>query len=245
MPGLQRVGAYQQRRFNAIDSIGLSHIPAGGQVIKAQGNNRLQMVVLGASAVLLLTLLGLLGRQWLSGPDARQQAQREAGIVLLSESRALPVVPLRSTADTDFAATALAGRWQLVFFGYTYCPDICPTTLAELRRIHSALPPAVRDRLQVWMVTVDPDRDTREQLRAYLDFFEPSFQGLTGELADIQALSQALSIPFIPGDTGKPGYTVDHSGNLAIIGPDGRQAGFIRAPLQVDALVEQLPLLMD
>ncbi|MFB1012007.1 MAG: SCO family protein, partial [Thiopseudomonas sp.] len=53
------------------------------------------------------------------------------------------------------------------------------------------------------------------------------------------------SIPFIPGDTEKPGYTVDHSGNLAIIGPDGRQAGFVRAPLQVDALIEQLPLLLD
>ncbi len=62
-----------------------------------------------------------------------------------------------------------------------------------------------------------PQRDTIEHLKLYLEYFDPKFVGLTGELADIQTLSNALSIPFIPGDTSKPRYTVDHSGNLAII----------------------------
>lgn len=196
-------------------------------------------------ALQLAIVLLLFNLWWSSKGDAGAQAMREAGIVMLAEPRALPVSGLAYTAGGSWPQSTVPGRWQLVFFGYTYCPDICPTTLAELRQIYQSLPDRVRERLQVVMVTVDPHRDTLEQLRAYLDFFDRDFAGITGDLADIQMLSQALSIPFIPGDTEKPGYTVDHSGNLAIIGPDGRQAGFIRAPLQIDALIEQLPLLMD
>lgn len=91
------------------------------------------------------------------------------------------------------------------------------------------------------MVSVDPNRDSTEQLQLYLHYFDPEFIGLTGELSDIQTFSNALSIPFIPGDTSKPRYTVDHSGNLAIISPDGRQHGFIRAPLDIEKLAAQLP----
>lgn len=206
-------------------------------------HRHLQTWALTGVVILLLVLSGLLGWQWWSG--AQERGLREAGIVLLSHSRELPKVTLLSTTDADLASVAQEGRWQLVFFGYTYCPDICPTTLAEVRRIYSALPQDVRDRLQVWMVSVDPERDTPQQLRAYLDFFDPSFQGLSGELADIQNLSQVLGIPFIPGDSSQPGYTVDHGANLALIGPDGRHRGFIRAPLRVDALIKQLPLLLE
>ena len=87
-------------------------------------------------------------------------------------------------------------------------------------------------------------RDTPEQPRQYLGFYNAGYHGLTGELADIQKLAAAVSIPFIPGDTRQERYTVDHSGNLAIIGPDGRQRGFIRAPLNVDKLAAQLPALL-
>lgn len=211
--------------------------------ISTEEHGRLQTRALSGIVILLLVLVALLAWQWRA--SMQDSGLREAGIHLLSDSRELPAVTLLSTSDDDLASVAQAGRWQLIFFGYTYCPDICPTTLAELRRVYSALPQAIRDRLQVWMISVDPERDTPEQLRAYLDFFDPSFQGLTGELADIQSLSQALGIPFIPGDSSKPGYTVDHGANLALIGPDGRQSGFIRAPLQVDALIGQLPLLLE
>ena len=131
-----------------------------------------------------------------------------------------------------------------MFFGYTFCPDICPTTLAELRQLKKLLPAETQANLQILMVSVDPQRDNAEQLKLYLEYFDPEFVGLTGELTDIQTLSNALSIPFIPGDSSQPRYTVDHSGNLAIISPDGRQYGFIRAPLDVKKIAEQLPALM-
>jgi len=113
-----------------------------------------------------------------------------------------------------------------------------------LRQLKKLLPEDAKNNLQILMVSVDPFRDSTEQLKLYLQYFDPEFVGLTGELTDIQTLSNALSIPFIPGDTSKPRYTVDHSGNLAIISPDGRQHGFLRAPLDIAKIAEQLPKVM-
>jgi protein SCO1/2 len=139
----------------------------------------------------------------------------------------------------------LKDKWSLLFFGYTFCPDICPTTLAQLRQIKSELPKDSVDKLQVILVSVDPARDTPQQLKQYLGYFDPDFKGLTGaSVEDVQKLANAVSIPFIPADTGKANYTVDHSGNLAVIGPDGTQRGFIRAPLNNQKLVVQLPVML-
>lgn len=193
--------------------------------------------------VLQISFLLVVFNLWSSArEDGQGKALREAGIVMLAESRHLPQLVLDGTDGRSWHTADLSGKWSLVFFGYTYCPDICPTTLAELREIYHGLPHELQADTRVLMVSVDPQRDTPEQLRAYLDFFDPDFQGLTGALTDIQTLSQALGIPFIPGDTSQPGYTVDHSGNLALVGPDGRQHGFVRAPFNVSGLIEQLPI---
>mgnify|MGYP002355581692 CR=1 FL=1 len=168
----------------------------------------------------------------------------DAGIVLLPQSRPLPELTLTDVEGQPQAVTALTGRWTLMFFGYTFCPDICPTTLAELRQLNGLLSEEDRQRLQVVMVSVDPNRDTPQQLKQYLGFFDAGFRGLTGPLGDIQALSGRVGIPFIPGNESLPNYTVDHSGNLALLGPDGRQHGFIRAPLKVQKLAEALPALL-
>lgn len=168
----------------------------------------------------------------------------DAGIVLLPQSRPLPELTLIDVEGQPQAVTALTGRWTLMFFGYTFCPDICPTTLAELRQLNGLLGEEDRQRVQVVMVSVDPNRDTPQQLKQYLGFFDAGYRGLTGPLGDIQALSGRVGIPFIPGDESLPNYTVDHSGNLALLGPDGRQHGFIRAPLKVQKLAEALPALL-
>lgn len=168
----------------------------------------------------------------------------DAGIVLLPQSRELPALTLTDQDGQAQAVDSLTGHWTLLFFGYTFCPDICPTTLAELRQLQGLLGEEDRQRLRVLMVTVDPARDTPEQLKQYLGFFDAGFRGLTGELENIQTLSGRVGIPFIPGDTRQENYTVDHSANLALLGPDGRQHGFIRAPLKVQKLAEALPPLL-
>ena len=154
------------------------------------------------------------------------------------------IVALTGTDGAPFALEQLNGKWSLLFFGYTFCPDICPTTLAQLRELQGKLPQAARDNLQMVFVSIDPGRDTPEHLKEYLGFYKAGFIGVGGELPAIQTLANGVSIPFIPADTSKPNYTVDHSGNLVLVGPDGRQRGFIRAPLNAQKLLAQLPALL-
>ncbi len=194
---------------------------------------------------LIAVVIGLTVSKALNRQEQVNPAQLlDAGIVLLPQGRPMPEVRLIDQNGAVQSVDQLQGAWTVLFFGYTFCPDICPTTLAELRQLKGMLPEDTRDSLQVVLVSVDPARDTPQQLKEYLAFFDTGFRGLTGELADIQKLSNSVGIPFIPGDESKPDYTVDHSGNLALIGPDGRQRGFIRAPLNTAKLAAQLPTLL-
>lgn len=169
----------------------------------------------------------------------------DAGIVLLPQSRSLPELSLTNQDGQTVAMDQLKDQWSLLFFGYTFCPDICPATLAQLRQLQGQLPPETLAKLRIVLVTVDPNRDTPEQLKKYLDYFDAGFIGLTGEQATLQKLANGVSIPYIPADTSKENYTVDHSGNLVIIGPDGKQRGFIRAPINNTKLAAQLPGLLE
>ena len=206
---------------------------------------RTQKTVFILVAVVAL-IMGLTINRVLSGKGPGDQtALIDAGVILLPQSRSLPSLNMNDQNGAPVAVDEVKGKWTLVFFGYTYCPDICPTTLAQLRDIRTKLPREAVDNMRVVLVSVDPNRDTPQQLKQYLGYFDPRYIGLTAPVADIQKLASALSIPFIPADTSKPGYTVDHSGNLALIGPDGRQRGFIRSPLNAQKLVAQLPVLLE
>ena len=205
---------------------------------------RIQKTVFILVAIIALVLGLTVNKVFNSSNQGDPAALLDAGIVLLPQSRSLPALSLTNQDGQAVAVDQLKGKWSLLFFGYTFCPDICPATLAQLRQLQGMLPAEAKDKLRVVLVTVDPHRDTPEQLKKYLGFFDAGFQGLTGAQADIQKLASAVSIPFIPADTSKENYTVDHSGNLVIIGPDGSQRGFIRAPLNNDKLAAQLPQLL-
>jgi len=191
-------------------------------------------------------VLGLTAYRVLSGTDQGDQAAHiDAGIILLPQSRAVPDLSLTDQDGQPLSLSQLKGKWTVLFFGYTFCPDICPTTLAQLRQIKSELPREAVDKLRIVLVSVDPDRDTPQQLKQYLGYFDKEFVGLTAPVDTLKKLANAVSIPYIPADTSKPNYTVDHSGNLALLGPDGTQRGFIRAPLNGQKLVAQLPGLVE
>ncbi|MBF6622087.1 MAG: SCO family protein [Pseudomonas stutzeri] len=205
---------------------------------------RIQTTVFILVALIALVIGLTVYRVLDSEPQADPTRMLDAGIILLPQSRTVPALSLINQEGEAVQVDELKGKWTLLFFGYTFCPDICPATLAELRQLRNELPEALRERMQPVLVSVDPHRDTPEQLKQYLGFFGAGFIGLTGPLEDIQTLANGVGIPFIPGDTSRENYTVDHSGNLVLIGPDGRQRGFIRAPLKVQKLKEQLPGLL-
>ena len=203
--------------------------------------NNLLLIALAAVTALVL---GLAASQVFGKKHGDPAALLNAGIVLLPQPRNLPAVSLIDQNEQPMAMDQLKGQWSLLFFGYTFCPDICPATLAQLRQLKNLVPEQSWQALRIVLVSVDPNRDTPQQLKQYLGYFDPSFYGVTGAPADIQKLSNAVSIPYIPADTRKEDYTVDHSGNLALIGPDGTQRGFIRAPIDLDKLAAQLPQLV-
>ncbi len=122
----------------------------------------------------------------------------------------------------DFRAET-AGRLTFLFFGYTYCPDICPVHLANLAAALARLPRADADRVRVVFVTTDPKRDTPERMRVWLGAFDPTFVGLTGSRAELEAAQRAAGVvPTVaqpaPGDTN---YAVGHAAQVIAYGPDG------------------------
>jgi len=114
-----------------------------------------------------------------------------------------------------------AGKMVLVFFGYTHCPDICPTTLDTISTALTQVENSA-ERVEVWMISVDPERDDAQYLEQYVDHFSPSFSGLSGTQTEIDAVAAAYGVFYQihePDDTGE--YLVDHSAQLMGIGPDG------------------------
>ena len=169
----------------------------------------------------------------------------EANVWLLPRERPLPSVELVDEHGQTATTDSLRGRWHLLFFGFTACPDICPTTLSDMRRLFGQLPPTVRERLQLTLVSADPARDTPEALRTYLGYYRAGFKGLTGDMAQLQKLSRALGLPFVPADETSGEYSVSHSANIAIVGPDGSLRGHIRAPFELDGLRQALPQIIE
>ena len=208
--------------------------------------NKIQLALLASTSLLLALIIAYVASHLRApGSDQHTEDLRAAGIIALAKPRDIPPLNFQTSNDESVVTTELKDKWYLIYFGYTYCPDICPTSLAEMRQIHRLLTPQAQQQVEFIMVSVDPDRDTAKQLRAYLDFFHPDFKGLTGDMADVQKFSNALGIPFIPGDTSKPGYTVDHSGNLAIISPAGQHFGFVQAPFKIEQVAKQLNLFVQ
>jgi protein SCO1/2 len=114
------------------------------------------------------------------------------------------------------------GKAVVIFFGYTQCPDVCPTTLAELAEVMKKLGPDA-DRVQVLFVTIDPERDTQELLAQYVPAFDPRFMGLYGDAAATERTAKEFRIIYQKQPGATPGsYTMDHSAGTYIFDPQGR-----------------------
>jgi protein SCO1/2 len=118
------------------------------------------------------------------------------------------------------------GKAVVVFFGFTHCPDVCPTTLAEMSQVVKQLGPD-GDRVQVLLVTVDPERDTREALAKYVTAFDPRFLGMYGDLEQTRRVAKDFKIYFEKRKTGST-YSIDHSAQSYVIDPQGRLRLFVR-----------------
>lgn len=156
---------------------------------------------------------GAVAWQWFRPPELH-------GTVLQSPERTDDFV-LTGSDGQEVHLRDFEGKWTLLYFGYTYCPDVCPTTMADLKEAHAQLGGRADD-VQVVMVSVDPERDTPERISEYVSFFDPSFVGLTGAPEAIDAAATQFGVFFEKVSTdGASTYLVNHTSTVLVVDPEG------------------------
>jgi protein SCO1/2 len=167
--------------------------------------------------------------------------------VALGNAITRPDLTLTDTSGQPYDLLArTSGHATLLYFGYTHCPDVCPTTMSDLAVALHRLPAAERAKVDVVFVTTDPDRDTGPVIRAWLDKFDPSFVGLTGALPAITAAAKSVGIPVEPPvKQADGGYTVAHGAELLAFSPDGPARVAFLSDATVNDMAHDLPLLVE
>ena len=174
-------------------------------------------ITLWAGSIFLALALAVLGVWWMTPPEFH-------GVVLQSP-RVADDFTLMASTGAPLKLSDLRGKYVLLYFGYTFCPDVCPTTLNEIKGMAERLGPDKMERIQVVFVSVDPERDTATQLATYLKYFDPSFVGLTGSVEEIQTVASQFGVFFERHEgSAATGYLVDHTSAITVIDP----AGYVR-----------------
>jgi protein SCO1/2 len=153
------------------------------------------------------------------------------------QPRAIGDFQLEDISGHPYTLTNLAGTPTLVFFGFTHCPDVCPTTLVKLAQIRQQ---AGLARLRVVFVTVDPQRDTPQALAQYVHAFDPQFEGLTGEPAAIGAFAKRFGVAVNRVELPGGDYTMDHSAVVFLLNEDAQVVAIFTPPFEVKSFVADL-----
>jgi protein SCO1/2 len=212
---------------------------------------------IAAVAVLVALALGLAGSCHSGFDDAGREPLHAT---VLPEPLPLPAFTLHDAQNEPFTRESLLGRTSLLFFGFTHCPDICPATLQQLALARKQLqeqhattsttdagglpPEASPQAWQIVFISVDPERDTPEKLKAYVSHFGEGVVGATGSLESIREITSALGIWSGKEALGEDDYTVSHSTAVLVIGEDATFRALFSAPHKTEYFVHDLPLLM-
>ena len=172
-------------------------------------------------------------------PQLSEAELRERGVLILPRPKEIKPFLLEDDSDDGFTKADLLGKWSFLFFGFTHCPDICPTSMAEMGKAMAAIGEAEREvkhPFQGVLISVDPYRDTPEQVMAYARVFASSFTGATGSRSALTELSQQVNVVFNRVPDGQSGLTVEHTGNIVIINPHGQYCGLIKLPHRAETI---------
>lgn len=190
---------------------------------------------------------------------ALQTELREIGSTIYADSFKLSNFSLIDQDNNQFSNVNFTGNWNLVFFGFTSCPDICPITMAELDRLSRQWDERTSGELpRVIFATVDPDTDTPERMKEYLEDFNPEFIGLTGNRSSLARFADELFVAF--GESEKTelqlsehsmhnnpanasDYVIDHSSHISVIDPNGDLLAVMRPPHRAKDILESLRLI--
>ena len=231
LPGdlLYTLGYYHESKYN-------------GSVTELNSKNgNFRLLVLAMLVGLISAAAGISLWKVLQGPPQPSNAS----LIVLPEPRVIADFALVDDQGDPFSLANLRGHWSLIFFGFTNCPDVCPSTLYDLDLVHEKLGQLNRDAEpghQILFVSVDPERDTPEKLHRYLNYFNPDFIGVTGPLEQLAPLTRQLGIAYRieEHEAGSSSYNVDHSVSVMLTDPQGRLQGVFPAPHDAGKMASEL-----
>lgn len=188
--------------------------------------------------------LGLVKRS----DDPLQLLKQDSVITILPTPKALGEFSLRDQDGNVLNLSRLRGKWSLLFFGFTNCPDICPTTLTILNQVHQYLgkKPALLDEVQFVFISVDPGRDNVATLKKYVSYFNKDFIGVTGDKKQLAKLAKQLGVFYEVLNQGrKNNYAVNHTAAIFIINKDANYFGLMSPPLDAAAMAARIELIQQ
>jgi len=175
------------------------------------------------------------------------QADLKRTLLLPEDYRIVPELTLTDVHNQPITTAALLdGKWSLIFFGYTFCPDVCPVTLQVMNDVVSKMKTDGNDPMQVVFVSVDPVRDTAERMKNYVEYFNSDFVGITGELNAIQELTRSLGIiaTFTASKDNPENYVIDHTASMLLVAPDRHIRAKFAGPHEADIIINDYLTLM-
>ncbi|KTD65553.1 SCO family protein [Legionella spiritensis] len=169
---------------------------------------------------------------------------------LLQSPREVNAFALTGIDKTVFNNQSLHGKWTLIFFGFTNCGYLCPTTMAELGKMYRILEKnRVKSMPDVVMISIDPERDSLEKLAGYVRAFDPHFQGARGNSEEVKKMAREMGIAYakiaLPNATDSQNYDIQHSGAVMLFNPDGELNAFFTTPHHADLMAKDYQLLVD
>lgn len=209
---------------------------------KPVSRRRRTLVLAASTALSLTTALGLSACDQISDMSKPKAGLKFNGVDITGAKYARQL----GMKDVDGRLRNLSefkGKVVVVFFGFTQCPDVCPTTMAELAELRRRLG-SHGDKVQGVFVSVDPERDTPEVLKAYLQAMDPSFVGLTGSHEDVQAVTREFKVFYQKVQTPSGGYTIDHTAGSYIFDQQGQVRLFARYGMPLDQLTADVRQLL-
>lgn len=200
--------------------------------------SRKQSIAVATLVAIVAVASGMLLARALMNPQGASQLSL-AKATLLTPPRPLPEFELTDQDGAPFTQARLRGHWSLLFFGFTHCPDVCPTTLGVLAKARDALSNMPEEKQpQVVFISVDPKRDTPQQLASYVKFFDATFTGVTGTERAIDEFTRAIGVPVAITPTQNGDYTVDHSAAVFLINPEGAMRALFSTPHVVSVIAD-------
>jgi protein SCO1/2 len=151
---------------------------------------------------------------------------------------------LIDTQGKAFTEKDLAGHWSMLFFGFTRCPMICPTTMTAMNQVVTQLKDAPKP--QVWFISIDPNRDSLKRIRRYVTGFNTDFMGATGSKKELDKLTKQLNVLYmqVKGNDKSAGeYNIDHSASIMLINPEGKLQGIFSTPPEADKISHDYELI--